>query len=166
MAISAYPRTAVQGSTANGNPQNGLSLMLLNSTTGQYEAATSETFAGGGGSGGGDATAANQNIQINKAGNTNTLLTTINNQIPLLATLQEQLNGNNSLNSIVSFLPALDTYLYSIKALIETSNNLLTNIANNQINGAQKVVITDTTGNNAFVDSNAKALRVNVITAP
>lgn len=163
MAISAYPRTAVQGTGAGTNKQNGLSLMLLNSTTGQYEAATSDTFAGGGG---GDATAANQTIQINEAGNTNTLLTTINNQIPLLATLQEQLNGNNSLNAIVGFLPALDTYLYSIKALIESSNNLLTEIRDNQMTGAQRVVITDTNGNLAFVDSSTKALRVNVITAP
>lgn len=162
MAISAYPRTAVQGTGIGTNKQNGLSLMLLNSTTGQYEAATSETFAGGGG-GGGDATARNQTIQINEALNSNTLLTTINNQIPLLATLQEQLNGNVSLSAIVGFLPTLDAYLFSIKSLIETNNALLSDIITNQRNGTQRVIITDTIGVNAFVDSSTKALNVNVV---
>lgn len=162
MAISSYPRVAVQGSAANSNPQNGLSLMLLNPSTGQYEAATSSTFSGGGSGGGGGATAANQTIQINEVGNTNNLLTTINNQIPLLATLQEQLNGNNSLNSIVSFLPALDTYLYSIKTLIEFSNQLLTDIRKNQIDGSQRVVIQSTTGNVVDVDAATKSLNTNV----
>lgn len=100
MAISAYPRTAVQGSTANGNPQNGLSLMLLNSTTGQYEAATSDTFAGGGG--GGDATAANQVTQINEAQTTNSLLLEATSGFSAAQLLGFISNLLNTLNTTVS----------------------------------------------------------------
>jgi len=73
MAISAYPRVAVQGTTAANNPPNGQSLMLFNNSTQQYEPATAATFSGGGG-GGGDATAANQTQQIAEAIVTNQYL--------------------------------------------------------------------------------------------
>lgn len=64
MSIQSYPRTIVQD-TGNGQiTQNGLCLMIYNSTTNKYEAATAATFGGGGG---GDATAANQVTQINLA---------------------------------------------------------------------------------------------------
>lgn len=76
MAIGAYPRTQVQGTGNGQNPQNGLSLMLLNPSTQQYEAATATTFAGGGG--GGDATAANQSLQITEAQTTNAELNLLN----------------------------------------------------------------------------------------
>lgn len=73
MAIGAYPRTQVQGTGNGQNPQNGLSLMLLNPSNNKYEAATSTTFGGGGG----DATAANQTTQINEAQTANSYLTSI-----------------------------------------------------------------------------------------
>lgn len=74
MAIGSYPRFAVQGTGNGQNTQNGLALMLYNSISQQYEAATSATFSGGGG---GDATAANQTTQINEAQTANSYLTSI-----------------------------------------------------------------------------------------
>jgi hypothetical protein len=65
MSINSYPRVTVQGTGPVNNPQNGQSLMVLNPSTGKYEAATTATFSGGGG--GGDATANNQNTQIDIA---------------------------------------------------------------------------------------------------
>ena len=73
MAITSYPRVTIQGSGAAQNPQNGLGLMILNPSTGLYEAATAATFGGGGGAGG--ATEANQTTQIQLAQDTNGLLT-------------------------------------------------------------------------------------------
>lgn len=58
MAITSYPRTTVQGTSKNQNPQNGISLMLFNPSTNLYEAADTVTFPGG------SATAANQQTQI------------------------------------------------------------------------------------------------------
>lgn len=78
MSIGSYPRVTVQGTGAANNIQNGLGLMLLNPSTGQYEAATASTFAGGGG--GGDATAANQSIQISEAQTSNISLANIDTQ--------------------------------------------------------------------------------------
>jgi hypothetical protein len=66
MAISSYPRTIQNGQPAtNGSANSGVGLMLFDSATNQYIAATPSTFAGGGG--GGDATAANQTTQISLA---------------------------------------------------------------------------------------------------
>jgi hypothetical protein len=46
MAISSYPRTIKNGQiAANGNANAGTGLMLYNSTTGLYEAATTATFS-------------------------------------------------------------------------------------------------------------------------
>jgi hypothetical protein len=59
MAITSYPRTTVQGTSKNQNPQNGISLMLFNPSTNLYEAADTITFAGG------SATSALQTDQIN-----------------------------------------------------------------------------------------------------
>jgi hypothetical protein len=62
MAISSYPRTIKNGQIApNGSANSGIGLMLYNSSTGLYEAATPSTF---GGVGAGGATAANQTTQI------------------------------------------------------------------------------------------------------
>jgi hypothetical protein len=58
MPVSSYPRVTVQGTGTPQNPQNGSALMVVNPSTGKYEAATAATFGGGGG----DATAANQVI--------------------------------------------------------------------------------------------------------
>jgi hypothetical protein len=66
MPISSYPRVTVQGTGTAQNTQNGSALMVVNPSTGRYEAATAATFSGGGG-GGGDATAANQTTQIEEA---------------------------------------------------------------------------------------------------
>lgn len=70
MAISSYPRTIKTGqAAANGSANAGTGLMLFNSTTGLYEAATVNTFNA---SGNGSATAANQSTQItNFAAGTN-----------------------------------------------------------------------------------------------
>lgn len=63
MAISSYPRTIKNGQIApNGSENSGIGLMLYNSITGLYEAATPATF---GGVGAGGATAANQVAQQN-----------------------------------------------------------------------------------------------------
>jgi len=58
MPVSSYPRVTVQGTGTPQNPQTGSALMVVNPSTGKYEAATAATFGGGGG----DATAANQVI--------------------------------------------------------------------------------------------------------
>lgn len=92
MAVSAYPRTAVQGTGKDQNTQSGLSLMIYNTITGKYEAATASTFSGGGG---GDATAANQVTQINEAQTANAYLTSIESYT--LSTAQ-----NTSLSSTAS----------------------------------------------------------------
>lgn len=61
MAISSYPRTIQNGQIAtNGNANAGTGLMLWDSATNTYIAATPSTFSGGGGG----ATAANQATQI------------------------------------------------------------------------------------------------------
>jgi hypothetical protein len=78
MSITAYPRTIVKGQVAaNGNANSGVGLMLWDSATGTYIAATPSTFSAGGG---GDATAANQTTQISEANSTNVLLTDIKSQ--------------------------------------------------------------------------------------
>jgi hypothetical protein len=92
MAISSYPRTIQNGQiAANGNANSGVGLMLYNSTTGLYEAATPATFAGGGG--GGDATAANQTTQIANENTLNGLVATKANQTSQAAALAAATNG-------------------------------------------------------------------------
>jgi hypothetical protein len=141
MAISAYPRTAVQGSTASGNPQNGLSLMLLNSTSGQYEAATSATFAGGGG-GGGDATAANQTSQIN-----------------LATSLNSYLLDSTTGYSAVTMLGFIAGLLNDLNSKVQLSNTDLGNIRNELISLNQAIISGEQVtqiigdGNIAFVNA-------------
>jgi hypothetical protein len=65
----------VQGTGTAQNTQNGQALMLVNPSTGKYEAATAATFGGGGG--GGDATAANQSTQISEAIQSNLYLNNV-----------------------------------------------------------------------------------------
>ena len=143
MAISSYPRVAVQGSAANSNPQNGLSLMLLNSSTGQYEAATSSTFAGGGGGGG--ATAANQTTQIS-------LETSINDR------LLEPTSGYSAaqlLGFIANLLTSTNNDLGQIRNELISLNTAI-------VDGSQRVVIQSVNGNTVDVDGATKSLNTNV----
>jgi hypothetical protein len=137
MAISAYPRTAVQGSTAASNPQNGLSLMLVNSSTGKYEPATSSTFSGGTGG----ATSDNQDIQIQAAELTNSRLIE-----PVSGFTVTQMVGfvNQLLNTISGQLSGIDSVLRDIKL--------------NQTNGDARVVLQSEQGDLVGVDASAKAL--------
>jgi len=123
MAITSYPRVTIQGTGNTQNPQNGLGLMLWNSTTQRYEAATSATFAGGGG--GGDATAANQATQITEAQTTNNylfdgtsgstaaeLLQQSTSQLASInvnvATAANQTTTNSELSNILAMLTAIN----------------------------------------------------------
>lgn len=84
MAISSYPRTIKTGQiAANGNENSGVGLMLYNTTTGLYEAATPATF---GGAAAGGATAALQTTL-------NNLVSTKANQIADAAALAAATNG-------------------------------------------------------------------------
>jgi hypothetical protein len=142
MAISAYPRTAIQGTKGSGNPSNGLSLMLLNPSTGNYEAATSSTFAGGGG-GGGDATAANQSTQIGIETN-----------------IQAELIALNALVATAANQSTEIAFLTDIKNLLTTIDTTLTDIKNNATNGNQRTVIQSASGTNVDVDAGTKRLLV------
>ncbi|MBW7844866.1 MAG: hypothetical protein H3C45_04345 [Bacteroidia bacterium] len=93
MAISSYPRTIVQNSEKNNNPENGLSLMIFDTVSQKYKAATDATFTGGGG----DATAANQTLQIVEAQLTNTLLSTAVSNGKSLADLDTALSLLNAI---------------------------------------------------------------------
>jgi hypothetical protein len=134
MAISAYPRTAIQGTPGAGNPSNGLSLMLLNPSTGNYEAATSATFGGGGG-GGGDATSANQTTQITEAQTGNNLLTTL-----------------NSSNFI--FGKGTAEYLNDQYFVLNDIKNLLQDIKTQQTSNVQKTQIINSAGDSVNVTGN------------
>ena len=133
MAISAYPRVAVQGTTAANNPPNGQSLMLFNGTTQQYEPATAATFAGGGG--GGDATAANQSTQITEAQTGNNLLTTL-----------------NSSNFI--FGKGTAEYLNDQFFVLNDIKNLLQDIKNQQTSNVQKTQLVNSAGDSVNVTGN------------
>lgn len=172
MAISAYPRTAVQGTGAGTNKQNGLSLMLLNSTTGEYEAATSSTFAGGGG-GGGDATAANQTTQIDAANITNDRLInpssgeTISQLLfsdDASRSIAQLLFDNNSGYSAVELLGFIANLADQIRALLVTANNSLANMENVLVDGTQRTAIIGTNGVAVDVDAGTKSLTTNVVT--
>jgi hypothetical protein len=146
MAIGSYPRVTVQGTGATNNIQNGLGLMVLNPSTGKYEAATAATFAGGGG--GGDATAANQTTQINEVIISNAFLTTI------------QTNTLNTANNLVVSGNSAAQLLSDILDACTDIKNELISLNNNITDGSQRVVIQDTSGNLANVDSTDKALNV------
>jgi hypothetical protein len=146
MSIGSYPRVTVQGTGNANNIQNGLGLMLFNSTTGKYEAATSSTFGGGGG---GDATAANQATQISEAQNTNSFLQNIENEIGTTNSYLFETTSGFSAAQLLGF----------IANLIVTSNTKLQNIENElislntaTIDGSQLTQIIGD-GNIAYVDS-------------
>lgn len=150
MPVSSYPRVTVQGTGAAQNPQNGQALMILNPSTGKYEAATSSTFAGGGG-GGGDATAANQTTQINEAQSTNTKLDTANNTLGNISAIQatavnqalqitEAINTNTALNSNGS--SAAD-WIYAsninLGQINQSNNNILNSLQLNGVTATEKL---------------------------
>jgi len=91
MAISSYPRTIKNGQIAsNGNANSGTGLMLWDSATNTYIAATPSTFAGAAGG----ATAANQATQITEAQTGNSSLTNIDNNTS--NTTYQLANGTNT----------------------------------------------------------------------
>jgi lipopolysaccharide export LptBFGC system permease protein LptF len=142
MAIGSYPRVTVQGTGATNNIQNGLGLMVLNPSTGKYEAATAATFAGGGG--GGDATAANQTTQINEA-------QTSNNYLSDVSTYTNLMQSYN-----IAYGKPTAEYLNDIALTLIDIKNLLTDIKNNQTNATQKTQVVSSTGTSANVnESNA-----------
>jgi len=125
MPVSSYPRVTVQGTGTAQNTQNGSALMVVNPSTGKYEAATAATFGGGGG---GDATAANQTSQINLATTLNGSVATAANQTSQTTALNAQTNGGVLIDSFatqiltVSFVPLTAAACKSV-TLINLSTN-------------------------------------------
>ena len=109
MPISSYPRVTVQGTGTAQNTQNGSALMVVNPSTGKYEAATAATFGGGGG--GGDATAANQSTQITEAQSANTYLSEIQLNTTGVATEANQSTQITEAQNTNNFLQVLQDYL-------------------------------------------------------
>jgi hypothetical protein len=160
MAIGSYPRVIVQGTGATNNIQNGLGLMVLNPSTGKYEAATAATFSGGGG--GGDATAANQTEQIDIATESNSFLDSINNNGlyydgTYAAQYLEQIRQytESTSNSLIAYGKPNAEYLNDIAMTLIDVKNLLTDIKNAQTNGNQRTVLQDSSGNLVSVTDNA-----------
>ena len=159
MSIGSYPRVTVQGTGAANNIQNGLGLMLLNPSTGQYEAATAATFSGGGG--GGDATSANQTTQITEAQSTNNYLDTIQNYLnydgnPAAYSLDLIKNSNSVIESyLVAYGKPTAEYLNDIANNTQNLASLLTDIKNLLQNGTAKTQIVDSGGNGVNVTGNA-----------
>ena len=164
MPVSSYPRVTVQGTGASQNPQNGQALMILNPSTGKYEAATSSTFAGGGGG----ATAANQTTQITEAQSTNTKLDTSNSNTAIIAArLYENVAGfsaaqlleiiknynfNNAASESIAELVYNSSVNKSIATLLEDIRLLLVDIKDSQTNNTQVTQIIGD-GNIAYVTS-------------
>jgi hypothetical protein len=172
MAISAYPRTAIQGTPGAGNISNGLSLMLINPSTGNYEPATANTFSGGGG-GGGDATAANQSTQIAEAQTTNQYLFDNGGGLSVAQSneiIKQYLIDSGSGLSVGQSNEIIKQYLIDngrsvAQLLFNTDANrsvaqLLQTIINTLQDGTAKVQIVDSSGNGVNVSSN----RLNVDT--
>lgn len=89
MAINSYPRVTVQGTGNVNNPQNGLGIMVWNTSTLRYELLTAQTFAN-------LATiAANQATQATAANQ----VTIINNQNTMITSLNSILTALNSVNT-------------------------------------------------------------------
>lgn len=110
MAISSYPRTIKNGQIAsNGDANSGTGLMLWDSATNTYIAATPSTFSAGGG---GDATAANQSTQITEA-----------------------ILGNSKLQNIEDSNANIENDIQNIYDLINNSTNggVLTDTLANQV---------------------------------
>jgi hypothetical protein len=93
MPVSSYPRFTVEDTGKTQNIQNGLSLMVFNTVSGKYEAATSATFSGGG-----QATSALQNSQITIA---LTQKTTLDNILIALNTIIANQTNNTQTMQIV-----------------------------------------------------------------
>jgi len=126
MAISSYPRTIQNGQiAANGNQNAGTGLMLYDSASGTYIAATPSTFSGGGGS----ATAANQTSQIALETSLNALVSTKANQISDALALANSTNGGVLVDTLTNqVLSVTMTALTTIQAcktvtLINISTN-------------------------------------------
>lgn len=99
MAISSYPRTIKNGQIAsNGDANSGTGLMLWDSATNTYIAATPSTFAGGGGS----ATAANQTSQIALETTLNSIVSTKALQTSQAAALAAETNGGILLDTLTT----------------------------------------------------------------
>jgi len=126
MAIASYPRTIQNGQiAANGNENAGTGLMLFDSTTGTYVAATPATFSGGGG---GDATAANQTSQITLATTLNGAVSTAAGQATQTTALNAQSNGGILVDSFATqVLTASNVPLASVTCKYVTLINLSTN---------------------------------------
>lgn len=165
MSIGSYPRVTVQGTGAANNIQNGLGLMVLNPSTGKYEAATAATFAGGGG---GDATAANQTAQIDEAQTANGFLDDIlnlglyydgNYAGYLLDEIKNNTYNGTSGQSIASLLfwddsgQSTASLLNDIKTSLSLINAELTSLNTAIIDGSQRVVIQDTAGDTVNVNT-------------
>jgi len=146
MPISSYPRVTVQGTGTAQNTQNGSALMVVNPSTGKYEAATAATFGGGGG--GGDATAANQTTQISEVIISNAFLQTIQTNT--------QATADNLVNSGSSAAFLLQDILNACNAI----NNELISLNTAIIDGSQRVVIQSAAGNTVDVDGSTKRLFV------
>jgi hypothetical protein len=126
MPVSSYPRVTVQGTGTAQNTQNGSALMVVNPSTGKYEAATAATFGGGGG--GGDATAANQTSQINLATTLNGSVATAANQTSQTTALNAQSNGGVLVDTLATqVLTTSNVALTAIACKYVTLINLSTN---------------------------------------
>lgn len=133
MAISSYPRTIQVGQNAiNGNSNSGTGLMLFDSTTNKYIAATPQTFAGAAGG----ATAANQTTQINVANDANVFL----------SNLLTQIQDSNV------YLASLDVNITNLLAEIISLNATILQIRDNQTNQTQITKIVAPSGNFAEVN--------------
>jgi len=127
MPVSSYPRVTVQGTGTAQNTQNGSALMVVNPSTGKYEAATAATFGGGGG--GGDATAANQTTQISEAQQSNLSLSNIDNSTNSLNTTTQFGTNTGILSDILEYQILTTSYvsLSSYGCKYVTLINLSTN---------------------------------------
>lgn len=150
MSINSYPRVTVQGTGPVNNPQNGQSLMVLNPSTGKYEAATTATFSGGGG--GGDATANNQNTQIDIA----------NQQLDFASDtfLQAQDSSNKSVfkntNDLSAFLRQVTDLETESVFLTATAKSAFLDVFNRtpflDLNSGLSAFIDQTNNKSAFID--------------
>jgi hypothetical protein len=136
MSIASYPRTIQNGQIAsNGNANSGTGLMLWDSTTNTYIAATPSTFSGGSGG----ATAANQTTQIGYESTIATNTTTTATNGATAANQTSQISIANTLNSNV----ATSANQTTLNGLVATATGQTTQTAalNAQTNGG---VLSDT----------------------
>ena len=126
MAISSYPRTIQNGQiAANGSQNAGTGLMLYDSASGTYIAATPSTFNGAAGG----ATAANQTTQISLETTLNGLVSSAANQTAQIQSQNEQSNGGILVDSLLrQTLTASMVALQPATAKYVTLINLSTNV--------------------------------------